>query len=153
MTVTLPWAPWNGPKPLRRTKHGTATEVGGIFSQITHRSAGWRDTVVGSIADSMRGQTFGRIAKSCDKAERELACPGEVFLGTSSRNDAVAWQVQSGLSWSGWARRRRAFVRALPWRVQVPHGRAAMSEIHAMQDEVYNATPSVNISARAHGRC
>ena len=112
MTVTLPWAPWNGQKPLRRTKHGTATEVGGIFSQITHRSAGWRDTVVGSIADSMRGQTFGRIAKSCDKAERELACPGEVFLGTSSRNEAVAWQVQSGLSWSGWARRRRAFVRS-----------------------------------------
>ena len=34
MTVTLPWAPWNGQKPLRRAKHGTATEVEAYF----HRS-------------------------------------------------------------------------------------------------------------------
>ena len=64
------------------------------------------------------------------------------LLGTSSRNEAVAWQVQSGLSWSGWARRRRAFVRRRPRRVQLPHGRAAVSKIHAMQDEIYNAAPS-----------
>ena len=59
-------------EPLRTTKHGTETEVGGIFLHITHRSAGWRDTVVGSTADSMCGQTVGRIAKSCDTAAREI---------------------------------------------------------------------------------
>ena len=68
-------------EPLRTTKHGTETTVGGRFVQITHSSAGWCDTVVGSIADSICGQTDGRVLRCCDTAATEggLACLAEVF--------------------------------------------------------------------------
>ena len=74
--------------------------------QITHRAAGWFDTVVDSTARSVCGQTLGRLTKCCETTATEAG----LLVSEKRCGHAARWFRSGcqGMVWIPWSMSRSA---------------------------------------------